>query len=146
MEKIEPIARTAAPRRFFGPPRSTAVVLGRNGRAGIHPIREGTIQDNDGGCRVAEPSGRFWLERPIPAGWLTVYVGADPEPVTDREPKGYDSRTLEMLRGNYSLHLVGGGLKKKVTFSGLSVPLMVGTLTVLLVLGAAWFIYRRRYG
>ncbi len=141
----KPRSPTPEPKRGpFWRPKATAAVLNRDGTATTYPAHGDAIEDRDGGRRVLEAGARFWLDRPIPAGWLTVYVSNDPEPITHRDPAGYDARTVGMLAGNYALHLVGGGLKKNHAFR-LSAPILIGALVFVFVLGAAYYVYRRRY-
>lgn len=128
-------------------PPDTVLVLGRNGRATLPREHGPTVQGPNGGLHVREAGARFWVPRRIPAGWLTIYVEGDPEPITTREPLGYGDKTLEMLVGKYTLHLVGGGLKTRVNIpKGWIVPVLVGLAFTAGILGVGYWIYKARYG
>lgn len=98
------------PRFWTKPLPTTALILQPKGDVEVLAAERELIQGQGGTYRV-ETRGRFWLPNPIPAGWLTVFVHNDPEPVTDRPPVGYNAKTLELLVGPYPVHVIGGGFQ-----------------------------------
>lgn len=89
---------------------ATAIILQPVGDIEILPADEELVKGKDGTYRV-ETRGRFWLPKPIPAGWLTVFGHGDPEPFTGRPALGYNAKTLEMLVGPFPVHVIGGGFQ-----------------------------------
>lgn len=77
---------------------STAIVLEIKGDIDVQPIG-GHFVPSKTGTYGAQTQARFWLDRDIPSGWLTVFVEGDAEPVTTRKPVGYSSTTLAYMAG-----------------------------------------------
>jgi hypothetical protein len=88
--------------------KRTSLLLKRAGQTRIQRINGPLVLD-ESGAYVVETRAHFWLPKPIPAGWLVVHVQNDPEPVTDREPRGYGPVEVEMLTGPYLPHVWGAG-------------------------------------
>lgn len=150
--KRRPVSEPEPPERWRGwraskAPPATLAILGNDGRVHVPKDAGKVVESPNGGLHVVEASARFWLPRKIPAGWLTVYVEDDPEPVTTRKPAGYGKKTIEMLVGPYVLHLVGGGLReKKPGFGNLNVPLVVGVLVFVVAIAVGILLFRGRFG
>ncbi|HUR61949.1 MAG TPA: hypothetical protein VM286_06250 [Candidatus Thermoplasmatota archaeon] len=92
---------------------NTDVILMRKGTIEQHPIeRESITLDPEapgkaGEVYVCDPQLRFWNPESIPAGFVTLHVQGDPEPVTTRRPRGYGSEILWLLVGSWWQHLFG---------------------------------------
>jgi hypothetical protein len=103
------------------------------------------VKRDGGGLYKKEAHARYWLNKPIPAGWLTIWVEADPEPVSHREPIGYGPKTLDVLTGSYIVHALGGGLQGQFKVKGWMMWLIGGAIAIAAIV-ALYVWYRGKYG
>ncbi|MHB8632758.1 MAG: hypothetical protein ACYDBQ_02155 [Thermoplasmatota archaeon] len=119
--------------------KATGIVLNRNGSAHVATIKEASFKANGDERYVAEPVGRFWIQKRIPRGWVQVYVQGDPEPVTTREPKGYGAEMLESLVGPWYPFVMGQAFKAKGRFGDWK-SIVLYAATGLAILGAIVYV------
>lgn len=121
------------------------IILTERGQAEVHPITHmPVVQREGGGIYKKEAHARYWLQRGIPAGWITVWLETDPEPVSMREPVGYGPKTLDLLTGSHIIHVVGAGFQSKFKVNGWMMWIIIAAITIAAGVGIyAW--YRSRY-
>ncbi|MCA1818511.1 MAG: hypothetical protein LC620_00400 [Halobacteriales archaeon] len=117
------------------------IILTERGDAEVYPVTHLPIVKREGGgLYKKEGYARYWLRKPIPAGWVTVWLETDPEPVSMREPVGYGPKTLDLLTGSHIVHVVGGGFQGTFKVTRWMVWVIVAGIAVAAAMGIyAWY-------
>jgi hypothetical protein len=102
---------------FLGRPGkapSTGLVLKPSG-AGEAVEAAGRFVEAAEGTYVVRSEARFWIDKPLPAGWVTLWAEGNPEPLTlDGKQLRADALTadsLEFLLGSIPARVVLGALQ-----------------------------------
>ena len=123
------------------PPR-TSLILKRAGTTRAQRIRADTVED-EGKTYGVETRAHFWVNRDIPAGWLTVHVQDDPEPVTDRKAMGYGPRTLTLLKGPFLPSIYAEAMRGKAAVPDWMKWVLIGLVgACALGVGVWWFVHK----
>lgn len=156
--KPEPTALLLLPKRDgkLSEPVVLPARIGRGGRStGLFlipgsgdteqvPITGSTIAAKAGGFYKATAQGRYWLKKPIPRGWVTVYVAGNPEPITDQSPQGMTALHFENQVGGLGANALKGGLKPATQISNLGkIVLGIGVAVGLFIGAVMW--YKQRF-
>jgi hypothetical protein len=123
--------------------KRTSLILKRAGQTRLQPIKGPLVHDENGAYGV-ETRAHFWLAKPIPAGWLVVHVQSDPEPVTDREPRGYGPIDVEMLTGPYLPHVWGAGQHGKPK-TATWIWWVIGAVVALSIIAVLAIVFWKKY-
>jgi hypothetical protein len=123
---------------------TTGIVLKPNGTAETFPLQD-RLNRSPTGAYVAEHHALFWLDQPLPRGYISVYVEDNPEPISEREPKGYNAKFLDIVTGSWPVHVVGGGFEGTHKTMKLGKIIIFGIVVLgLIVSGYMW--YQERFG
>ena len=122
------------------------LILTKRGDAEVYPTTSlPVVRREGGGLYLKESHARFWLNKPIPAGWVTVWVEDDAEPVSHRQPAGYGPKTLDLLTGSHIVHVVGGGFRGEFKVKGWMMWVIIGCIA--LAAGVGLYIwYKAKFG
>jgi hypothetical protein len=116
--------------RFHLQVPSNLLVLGPGGRTEVLPER-GPVAHGHHGAYLPKDQGRYWLQKPIPAGWIQIFPFENPGPVADGKVLYLTARDVEMVMGKMPARLVG------LAFHGRAAPF---SLRRALIIASAIFI------
>lgn len=127
----------------YGKPKRTGLILKASGDTSqLKKFAEPQI--DNGNTYAPHPERKFWLDEPLPKGWVWLYPENHPHPIaTDGSaPKqGFSGREVSILVGDWWIHVFGGAKRPGFQLTAKNVLLVLAGLALL---GAAFYYYTQK--
>lgn len=77
----------------------------------VSDVRGYTQEPSKGGMYLNQAAHRLWLPVDTPAGFITIHVQGDPEPVSGRRPIGITDKDVEYFAGDFMPRWFGAAFR-----------------------------------